>query len=97
MTNFNTYHVFLFNKLFTMNVKILFFGITKDIVGDSTLEMVISDGDNVGEMMKELRIRFPRLEDLNSLLVAVNSEYAKEDMILNNSDEIALIPPVSGG
>ena len=80
-----------------MNVKILLFGVTRDIVGDSTLEMDISDGHNVGEMMKELKIRFPKFSDLNSLLVAVNSEYAEEDMILNHSDEIALIPPVSGG
>ena len=80
-----------------MHIKILLFGVTRDIVGNSILDIRISDGQNVGEMMEELKSRFPELNKLNSLLVAVNSEYADEDKILTQSDEIALIPPVSGG
>ena len=80
-----------------MNIKILLFGVTRDIIGDSTLDIEISDSQNVGDMMKELKTRFPDLNRLKSLLVAVNNEYAEEDKILNQSDEIALIPPVSGG
>jgi len=80
-----------------MNIKILLFGVTRDIIGDSTLDIEISDSQSVGDMMKELKTRFPDLNRLNSLLVAVNNEYAEEDKILNQSDEIALIPPVSGG
>lgn len=80
-----------------MNIKILLFGVTRDIIGDSILDIEISDSQSVGDMMKELKTRFPDLNRLNSLLVAVNNEYAEEDKILNQSDEIALIPPVSGG
>jgi molybdopterin synthase sulfur carrier subunit len=80
-----------------MDIKILLFGVTRDIVGNSILDIQISDGQNVGEMMEELKSRFPEFNNLNSLLVAVNSEYADEDKILTQSDEIALIPPVSGG
>ncbi|RYF62770.1 MAG: MoaD/ThiS family protein, partial [Cytophagaceae bacterium] len=39
----------------------------------------------------------PALTGVKSILVAVNSEYAEPDTLLNPSDEIALIPPVSGG
>lgn len=80
-----------------MNIKILLFGVTRDIIGDSILDIEISDNQSVGDMMKELKTRFPDLNRLKSLLVAVNNEYAEEDKILNQSDEIALIPPVSGG
>ena len=55
------------------------------------------DGEKVGELKLELMARFPEMKSLNSLLVAVNNAYAKDDMVIKEKDEIALIPPVSGG
>jgi len=40
---------------------------------------------------------YPEFSKLSSLAVAVNSEYAQDDVPLNRNDEIAIIPPVSGG
>ncbi|NNF20741.1 MAG: molybdopterin converting factor subunit 1 [Saprospiraceae bacterium] len=80
-----------------MNIKILLFGVTRDMIGESTLDIQVSEGQNVGEMLEDLKTRFPELSKLRSLLVAVNDEYAEEGKVLNQSDEIALIPPVSGG
>ncbi|HPI79426.1 MAG: MoaD/ThiS family protein [Cyclobacteriaceae bacterium] len=72
------------------------FGVTRDILGgkEVTFEM---DGKKVGELKSELMARFPEMKSLNSLLVAVNNAYADDNAPISESDEIALIPPVSGG
>ena len=80
-----------------MNVRILLFGVAKEIVGSSTLELDISGNDSVGTMLGNLKSKYPAFENLNSLMVAVNSEYADVNQVLKENDEIALIPPVSGG
>ena len=41
--------------------------------------------------------RYPKLKDLNSLLIAVNQKYASDEISVTETDEIAVIPPVSGG
>ena len=79
-------------------MNVLFFGITKDIVGSS--EISFSDEfkpANVAELKKQLVESYPEFSKLNSLAVAVNSEYADDNVLLNGNDEIAIIPPVSGG
>ena len=40
---------------------------------------------------------YPQFEKLNSLAIAVNNEYADDDLIITPQDEVVLIPPVSGG
>ncbi|WP_423998667.1 MoaD/ThiS family protein [Maribacter sp. IgM3_T14_3] len=79
-------------------MNVLFFGITKDIVGSS--EVSFSDEFkpvNVAELKKQLIKSYPEFSKLNSLAVAVNSEYADDNVLLNGNEEIAIIPPVSGG
>lgn len=72
------------------------FGITKDILGarETVLDL---DGNTVGSLRKSLRSRYPSLGEIRSLMIAVNNAYAEDDVALGESDEIALIPPVSGG
>jgi molybdopterin synthase sulfur carrier subunit len=72
------------------------FGITKDIVGarETILEL---DGETVGSLRKALKERYPSLVDIKSLMIAVNNTYAEDSLSIGESDEIALIPPVSGG
>ncbi len=79
-----------------MDIRILLFGVTKEIVGDNTLELKFT-GNTAGELRSHLVRQFQKLKGLNSLLIAVNNEYAEDDTIINEKDEIALIPPVSGG
>jgi len=79
---------------------ILLFGITKDIVGSSSLSMPVSETvqlHTVGELKAHLCNNYPELGKLSSLAVAVNNEYAEENAPIDKFDEIALIPPVSGG
>jgi molybdopterin synthase sulfur carrier subunit len=51
----------------------------------------------VGQLKTYLSELFPALKDLSSLAVAVNSNYASDKTPISETDEIALIPPVSGG
>ena len=79
---------------------ILLFGITRDIVGQSSISMPASQASHlrtVGDLKIHLQKKYPGLEQLSSLAIAVNSNYAEEEEPINNYDEIALIPPVSGG
>ena len=79
-------------------MKILLFGITRDIVGSSSISMESSqDLRTVKDLKSYLINSYPELNKLSSLAVAVNKSYAAEDDELNSYDEIALIPPVSGG
>ncbi|WP_400073658.1 MoaD/ThiS family protein [Zobellia russellii] len=80
-------------------MEVLLFGIAKDIVGKSSFRF--AEGDEVPksvlELKQNLKNSFPDFGKLSSLAVAVNSEYAEDSESLNQGDEIAIIPPVSGG
>lgn len=82
-----------------LKMDILFFGIAKDIVGSSqiTLSNEFKDLNSVAALKAQLIHSYPDLSKLTSLAVAVNSEYAEDDVSLSKDDEIAIIPPVSGG
>ncbi len=84
-------------------MNILLFGITKDIIGSSSLSMPVSNTlgvespKTVGELKEYLGNTYPDLQKLSSLAIAVNNNYADDATVLNTYDEVALIPPVSGG
>jgi molybdopterin converting factor small subunit len=80
-----------------MQLRLLLFGITKDIIGESPYLFELSKGDSVGELIDQLIQEYPALINLNSLAIAVNGEYASKVTLIKPSDEVALIPPVSGG
>ncbi len=54
-------------------------------------------GNTVSDLRKALSAKYPALDKLNSLFIAVNRAYAEDATTLKETDEIALIPPVSGG
>ena len=78
-------------------VSVLLFGITRDLTGQSVISVPLNEGDRVNDLLGQLHQRYPALTGIRSLLVAVNGEYAEPDQLLGGKDEIALIPPVSGG
>lgn len=80
-----------------MKVKILAFGISKDILGASSIEIELEQQATVEALKDKLLSDYQNFKELTSLMIAVNSEYAAKDKVLNENDEIALIPPVSGG
>jgi molybdopterin converting factor subunit 1 len=81
-----------------MRVHVLFFGILKDIVGKPADSIDLLDGASVQDVIAYYESKIPRLkESLPSLVLAVNRQYASPDTKLKSNDEIALLPPVSGG
>lgn len=84
-------------KINVMKIKILAFGITRDILGGSTVEMQIPAAASVADLRAALYAEYPALQKLNNLAIALNTEYASEDQTITERDEVVLIPPVSGG
>ena len=80
-----------------MEVTILAFGIAKDIVGERSLRLALGERASVQKLRDALEQRFPALREFASYAVAVNNEYAYPADSINDNDEIAIIPPVSGG
>jgi len=81
-----------------MKVNILFFGPARDLTGFEREQVEIAPGETVGELQARYESRFPRLRDVaGSLLAAVNQEVAGQSQVLRDGDEVAFLPPVSGG
>ncbi|ATL48920.1 molybdopterin synthase sulfur carrier subunit [Chitinophaga caeni] len=80
-----------------MKIKILAFGIVKDIFQSPRKELEIMDHADVATLKKVLEQNYPELKRLKTYFIAVDQEYATGPEILNAQQEIAIIPPVSGG
>ncbi|GJM28383.1 MAG: molybdopterin synthase sulfur carrier subunit [Cyclobacteriaceae bacterium] len=80
-----------------MKIQVLLFGIARDIVGSSQLSLSHDGALDVKTFKQILKDKYPKMSHLSYFKVAVNQEFAKDDRVLNEGDEIALIPPVSGG
>lgn len=81
-----------------MRVQILFFGMLKELAGRASDTIELAEGASVADVLRHYESQIPRLkETLSSLALAVNQQYAGPDAKLNAGDEVALLPPVSGG
>ena len=80
-----------------MTLEILTFGIARDIIGSSILKIEMIEGATSDDLKRLILEQYPRFIALSSLMIAVNAEYGNENIVLQEGDEIALIPPVSGG
>jgi sulfur-carrier protein len=76
--------------------KVKAFGVTKDIIGNRETVVEV-DGTTVEDLRQFLFLKYPKLVGLRSLFIAVNQNYAEGNQVITAVDEIALIPPVSGG
>jgi len=80
-----------------MKVQILFFGITSDLLGASNLELEVVEASTVANLKSLLKEKYPQLKNIASYAIAVNESYAVDDLVLEEKDVVAIIPPVSGG
>ena len=80
-----------------MKLQILAFGIAKDIFSGTTAEVELSTDASAKMLKEQLEEQYPRLKGLSSYAVAVNDEYAEDNTTIKETDEVAIIPPVSGG
>jgi sulfur-carrier protein len=79
-----------------VKIKLKTFGITRDILGGKEVILEV-DGKSVADLRQHLQKHYPKVIELRSLFIAVNQNYAADTQELSETDEIALIPPVSGG
>ncbi len=79
-----------------MRVRVFYFGVLRERLGGSQEWLKLVEGATVAQVLNVYR---ERLADFpwDSIAVAVNQEYAKADVVLEEGDELALLPPVSGG
>jgi molybdopterin converting factor subunit 1 len=81
-----------------MRVRVLFFGMLKEIVGKSADTIELPQGASVADILQQYGSQNPRLKAvLPSLALAVNQQYASPGTKLESDDEVAMLPPVSGG
>jgi molybdopterin synthase sulfur carrier subunit len=80
-----------------VKIRVLFFGMSKDIVGKNEEYLEFDDDLSVEELRQRLNGIHPGLNEMGTYAVAVNEAYAEEGKIISDHDTIAIIPPVSGG
>jgi molybdopterin converting factor subunit 1 len=81
-----------------MRVTVRLFARLRDITGASELARELAPGATIGDVWRQLAGEFPELSQYErSISSAVNADYARMDQVVGDGDEIAFLPPVSGG
>jgi MoaE-MoaD fusion protein len=81
-----------------MRTRVLFFGMLKEIVGKTAEDAEFPEGADLQSVFEFYRGRYPRLGELSrSIVIARNQEFADRTTALAEGDEVAFLPPVSGG
>jgi MoaE-MoaD fusion protein len=81
-----------------MRLGLRFFAGAREAMGRSAMPLDVPDGATVGDLLARLRAEHPAFAALPpNLMVSVNLEYRTADYALGDGDEVAFIPPVSGG
>jgi molybdopterin converting factor subunit 1 len=82
----------------TVRVKVLFFGRLKDVFGRSEESLDVNDASTIEQLFALYSERIPELAKYRSSVVASrNQEFVSWDTLLHSGDEVAFLPPVSGG
>ncbi|MDQ2898611.1 MAG: molybdenum cofactor biosynthesis protein MoaE [Acidobacteriota bacterium] len=81
-----------------MRVKVLFFGVLKDITGRAEEDSQFPEDVHLGGVFEHYAARFPRIREMaGSIVLARNREFAPISSPVAEGDEVAFLPPVSGG
>ena len=81
-----------------MRLQVQYLGMLKDFAGRSSEPVEVPDGALLGDLFESLQQRLPQLAQFrHAIALAVNYEYSRRERELHDGDEVALIPPVSGG
>jgi molybdopterin synthase catalytic subunit len=81
-----------------MQIHVLFFGMLKDLAGRASESLDLPEDATLGDVLSHYQERVPSFKSLTAALaMSVNQEYAGPEAKLQPGDEVALLPPVSGG
>ena len=81
-----------------MRVRVLYFGVLKDLLGCESEEMDLPEGSLAAALVDRVEQRAQPVAAIwKAVAIAVNREYVRAPTVLHEGDEVALLPPVSGG
>ncbi len=81
-----------------MQVRVLYLGMLRDLARREREVVQLTDGARLSDLYAELQRRMPKLQDFrNAIALSINYEYSDAATVLHDDDEVALLPPVSGG
>ena len=81
-----------------MELKVRIFALYRERAGKNIVTVAVADGATVADLKDEVRRQIPNLAPPEvKIVVAVNTDYADPDVVLQSGDDVCLIPPVSGG
>ncbi len=80
-----------------LNIHIRTFAISTEIIGQKTMTIQVPSPMNIAELRTWLYEKYPDLNKLQTLRLAINDHYVEDSTLLTDEDHVYIIPPVSGG
>ncbi len=81
-----------------ISIKIKFFAYARELVGRKDITVEMNSGSTVKDLMEHVLTKYPSLKEIsNHIIIAVNKNTCTSDRRLKDGDQVAILPPVSGG
>ncbi|KAL2499382.1 Molybdopterin synthase sulfur carrier subunit [Abeliophyllum distichum] len=82
----------------SVEIKVLFFARARDLTGMTDMLLMVSTGSTARDCLNNLLVKFSGLSEIRGCMVVdLNEEYTPENTVVKDRDELAIIPPISGG
>jgi len=80
-----------------MKIRILFFGIARDLANNNWIALEVNKDSRVTDILDLLQEKYQNFKNVREFSIAVNEKYTENTFVLKENDVVAIIPPVSGG
>lgn len=80
-----------------MRVKVMFFASIRERAGRGEMSITLTDGTTLRHLVEAVEREIPDLLGLEDMMMSINGRFARVDEVLREGDDVAFLPPVSGG